>query len=84
MSSAAPALSRVLCATDLSEFGNRAVPFAFAITAPGGRVTVSTVLQTHGVPSPLVPRYGGKRASEAELEVRESAAAALIPSPVAG
>jgi nucleotide-binding universal stress UspA family protein len=78
MSSAAPALGRVLCATDLSEFGNRAVPFAFAITAPGGRVSLLHVLRTHGVPSPLVPRYGEKRASPDELDTQEREAAARL------
>lgn len=75
MSSPAPALGRVLCATDLSEFGNRAVPFAFAIAAPGGRVTLLTVLVTPAAPSPLVPRYGEKRASDEELDAKEREAA---------
>jgi nucleotide-binding universal stress UspA family protein len=78
MSSAAPALGRVLCATDLSEFGNQAVPFAFAIGAPGGRVTLLTVLETRSVPSPLLPRYGDKHASPGELDARESAATAQL------
>jgi nucleotide-binding universal stress UspA family protein len=78
MSSAAPALGRVLCATDLSEFGNRAVPFAFAVAAPGGRVTLATVLETPAAPSPLLPRYGEKRSSEDELAALERAAAAQL------
>jgi nucleotide-binding universal stress UspA family protein len=78
MSSAAPALGRVLCATDLSEFGNRAVPFAFAVAAPGGRVTLVTVLETPAAPSPLLPRYGEKRSSEDELAALERAAAAQL------
>lgn len=71
MSPAAPALTRVLCATDLSEFGNRAVGFAFAMTASGGRVTLLHVLVTPPVPSPLVPRYGSKRPSAEELDALE-------------
>jgi nucleotide-binding universal stress UspA family protein len=71
MPSPAPAFSRVLCATDLSEFGNRAVPFAFAIAAPGGCVTVLHVLRKPGVPSPLVPHYGEKHASDEELAAQE-------------
>lgn len=78
MSPAAPALSRVLCATDLSEFGDRAVPFAFAIAAPGGRVTLATVLATPAAPSPLVPHYGEKHASADELDARERAAGAAL------
>ena len=45
MPPALPALLRVLCATDLSEFGNRAVPFAFAAVAPGGCVTLLTSMR---------------------------------------
>jgi len=78
MPAAASALGRVLCATDLSEFGNRAVPFAFAIVAPGGRVTLTTVLETPELPSPLLPRYGEKHASEDELAAQERAAAAAL------
>ena len=71
MAAAAPALSRVLCATDLSEFGDRAVPFAFALAAPGGRVTLLHVLHAPALPSPLVPHYGEKRASAPELQAQE-------------
>jgi nucleotide-binding universal stress UspA family protein len=71
MSQPAPALSRVLCATDLTEFGNRAVPFAFALAAPGGRVTLLHVLHKASVPSPLVPHYGERHASEDELAAQE-------------
>jgi nucleotide-binding universal stress UspA family protein len=71
MPSAVPALLRVLCATDLSEFGNRAVAFAFAVAAPGGCVTLLHVLHKPSVPSPLVPHYGEKHASEQELAAQE-------------
>ena len=78
MPSPAPALSRVLCATDLSEFGNRAVPLAFAIAAPGGCVTLLHVLHAPPVPSPLVPHYGEKHASEEELAAQERHGAAHL------
>ena len=50
MPTQAPALLRVLCATDLSEFGNRALPLAFAAASHAGRVTVLHVLETKPVP----------------------------------
>jgi nucleotide-binding universal stress UspA family protein len=71
MSPAVPTLLRVLCATDLSEFGNRAVPFAFAIAVPGGCVTLLHVLRKSSVPSPLVPHYGEKHASDEEIAAQE-------------
>jgi nucleotide-binding universal stress UspA family protein len=66
---AAPALTlkRVLCATDLSDFGNRAVDVAFAAVAPGGSVTLVYVVHEAAVPSPLVPHYGKRRPSSEEL-----------------
>ena len=35
-----PVLQKALVATDLSQFANRAVPYAFALTPPGGEVHV--------------------------------------------
>jgi len=78
MSSPAPALSRVLCATDLSEFGDRAVPYAFSLAAPGGHVTLLHVLHKASVPSPLVPHYGERHASEDELAAQERDVAARL------
>lgn len=62
------ALDRVLCVTDLSEFGNRAIDFAFAAAAPKGTVTLVHVVHEPPVPSPLVPHYGQRRPSTQELE----------------
>jgi nucleotide-binding universal stress UspA family protein len=78
MPPAAPALARVLCATDLSEFGDRAVPLAFGIAAPGGHVTLLHVLHTPELPSPLVPRYGEKHPSPEELATGEREARAHL------
>ena len=78
MPTPAATLGRVLCASDLSEFGNRALAFAFAVTAPSGRVTVLHVLETKPVPSPLVPHYGEKHAGDAELAEQERARAAQL------
>jgi nucleotide-binding universal stress UspA family protein len=78
MSNPAPGLGRVLCATDLSEFGNRAVPLASGVTARDGRLTLLHVLRTPAVPSPLVPRYGEKHASPEELDELERACSARL------
>jgi nucleotide-binding universal stress UspA family protein len=78
---AAPArtLKRVLCATDLSEFGNRAVDVAFAAVAEGGSVTLVHVVHEAALPSPLVPHYGKRRPSKDELsEQARQASAALV------
>lgn len=40
-----PVLAQALVATDLSLFANRAVPYAFALTQPGGEVHVLHVLK---------------------------------------
>lgn len=42
---AVPVLQRALVATDLSQFANRAVPYAFALTQPGGEVHVLHVVK---------------------------------------
>jgi len=78
MPTLAATLGRVLCASDLSEFGNRALAFAFAAAAPEGRVTVLHVLETKPVPSPLVPHYGEKRAGGEELTEQERERAAQL------
>jgi nucleotide-binding universal stress UspA family protein len=78
MSNSAQGIARVLCATDLSEFGNRALPVAFAAASPSGRVSVLHVLEIKPVPSPLVPRYGEPHAGEAELAAREKECAAAL------
>jgi nucleotide-binding universal stress UspA family protein len=77
---AAPALTlkRVLCATDLSEFGNRAVDVAFAAVASGGTVTLVHVVHEAAVPSPLVPHYGERHPSPSELAERERQASAHL------
>src|SRR5262249_3669837 len=40
-----PVLQQALVATDLSQFANRAVPYAFALTPPGGTVHLLHVLK---------------------------------------
>jgi nucleotide-binding universal stress UspA family protein len=77
---AAPALTlkRVLCATDLSEFGNRAVEVAFAAASTGGSVTLVYVVHKAEIPSPLVPHYGERRPSGDELAEQEREASARL------
>jgi len=40
-----PVLSQALVATDLSQFANRAVPYAFALTQPGGEIHLLHVVK---------------------------------------
>jgi nucleotide-binding universal stress UspA family protein len=40
-----PVLQQALVATDLSQFANRAVPYAFALTQPGGEVHLLHVVK---------------------------------------
>ncbi|HEU4728993.1 MAG TPA: universal stress protein [Kofleriaceae bacterium] len=42
---AVPVLQQALVATDLSQFANRAVPYAFALTQPGGEVYLLHVVK---------------------------------------
>jgi nucleotide-binding universal stress UspA family protein len=42
---AVPVLQQALVATDLSQFANRAVPYAFALTQPGGEVHLLHVIK---------------------------------------
>jgi nucleotide-binding universal stress UspA family protein len=42
-----PRLTRALVATDLSQFANRAVPFAFALTDDDGEVHITHVVDDH-------------------------------------
>ncbi|HET7501143.1 MAG TPA: universal stress protein [Kofleriaceae bacterium] len=42
---AVPVLQQALVATDLSQFANRAVPYAFALTQPGGEVHLLHVVK---------------------------------------
>ena len=61
-----PALRRALVTTDLSEFGNRAVPWAYAVVAAGGVVHLMHVIEPVHVPNPLYAHYTPGRAPTAE------------------
>lgn len=74
----ASAFRRVLCATDLSELGNGAIPAAFAAAGADATVTLVFVVHAPPVPSPLVPHYGKAHASAAQLAERQREAAAKL------
>jgi nucleotide-binding universal stress UspA family protein len=83
-----PRLEKVLCTTDLTELGNRAVPYAYALVAEGGLVCLLHVLDVHPTPSPLVPHYSREgHESAAERQRREQEATekllALVPAEAA-
>jgi len=54
---AIPEFHSVLAATDLSDFSNHAVPFAYAIAARGGVVHLLHVIEPVVEPSPLYAHY---------------------------
>lgn len=52
-----PAFQTVLAVTDFSDLANHAIPYAYSITAPGGRVHLLHVIEHAAVPGPLVAHY---------------------------
>jgi nucleotide-binding universal stress UspA family protein len=80
-----PEVQRVLVATDFSELGDRAVPFAYGLVREGGTVFLLHVTHPMPLPSPLTMNLGSKmdRALEKHTtRLREASARlrALIPS----
>jgi nucleotide-binding universal stress UspA family protein len=79
-----PELRRVLVPTDFSELSLAAVPFAYALAAPGGSVHLLHVVEVSEQPNPLYAHYRPGRtptpderaAQEAELRERLRA---LVP-----
>jgi nucleotide-binding universal stress UspA family protein len=64
-----PLVRSVLAVTDLSPFGNAAIPHAYAITPNGGVVHLFHVIEREPVPSPLYAHYSpGRHASPQERE----------------
>lgn len=69
MTDSNPVVRRVLAVTDLSPFGNAAVPHAYAIAPKGGVVRLLHIVETEPVPSPLYAHYSpGRQASPDERE----------------
>ena len=52
-----PRMKRVLVATDFSDLGNAAVPWAYAVTDPGGQVILAHVTPADGVAEQLAGLY---------------------------
>jgi len=62
-------LARVLVPLDLSELSLGAVPFAYALAGPAGRVTLLHVIEPQTEPNPLYAHYSaGRTATPAERE----------------
>jgi nucleotide-binding universal stress UspA family protein len=78
----------VLATTDLSEIGDSAIPFAYALPRRGGSVILLHVIEPVTVPNPLYAHYAPGRAPTAaeraaqEAELREKLRA-LVPSGAA-
>ena len=82
---AIPELRSVLAATDLSDFGNHVVPYAYAITARGGVVHLLHVIEPVMEPNPLYAHYEPINFPTPEERAREKADLAarlrtLVPS----
>jgi len=78
-------LARVLVTTDLSELGNQAIPYAYALAAPSGTVHVLHVLEEPRTPSPLYAHYEPGRSATPEeraaaLRAAETKLRALVPA----
>ena len=52
-----PKTSKVLVTTDLSDCGNRAIPYAYAVVDPGGEVHLVHLIEHQDIPSPLYSHY---------------------------
>ena len=61
-----PPVRSALVTTDLSEFGNRAVSWAYAVVAPGGVVHLMHVIEPVHVPNPLYAHYTPGKAPTAD------------------
>jgi nucleotide-binding universal stress UspA family protein len=68
------AIRRVLAPTDLSDLGNDAVAWAYAIVAPGGVVCLLHVIEPRLLPNPLYAHYTPGQAPTAEERERQRAA----------
>jgi nucleotide-binding universal stress UspA family protein len=71
---AIPAVRRVLVATDLSEFADRAVPWAYALAGSGGAVVLLHVIEPVTTPNPLYAHYTPGHAPTAEQRAAQQAA----------
>ena len=82
-----PKYQKVLVTTDLSPFGNAAVPHAYAILAEGGgTVILWCAVDVSGMPDPLYSQpTPGETLAEERAEIREdlfSSLEALVPEEI--
>jgi nucleotide-binding universal stress UspA family protein len=82
---AMPRVARVLAPTDLSELGNAAIPYAYAIAPAGGTVHLLHVIEPTPVPNPLYAHYTpGRRPTDEERAAQErdleTVLTALVPA----
>jgi len=80
-----PAVRTALVTTDLSEFGNYAVAWAYAIVAPGGVVHLMHVIEPVHAPNPLYAHYAPGKAPTPEERAAQRGAIekklrALVPA----
>ena len=61
-----PKANKVLVATDCSDVGNNAIPYAYAAVDPGGEVHVIHVIEHQNVPSPLIAHYSTDNLNDPE------------------
>lgn len=83
-----PKNSKVLVTTDLSDFANRAIPYAYAIADPGGEVHLLHLIEHQNVPSPLYSHYSSDELNNPEkrkevAEIVEAELRKLIPKQAA-
>jgi nucleotide-binding universal stress UspA family protein len=83
-----PHIRRVVVATDLSELGDRAVPYAYALLNTGGTVHLLHVIEPHTLPNPLYAHYVPGRMPTPEEEARQrndlvARLQALVPAEAA-
>ena len=82
-------LRAVLAPTDLSAVGAAAIPFAYAVVAPGGCVHLLHVVEPPTVPNPLYAHYSPGRRPTREERARQEAdlrarLEALVPPSAEG
>lgn len=84
-----PTFTRVLVSTDFSAVAEAAIPYAYALAAPGGVVHLLHVIEHEEAPNPLYAHYvrdelynpDKRREAVAEVERRLMA---LVPAEAAG
>lgn len=83
-----PTMKTVLAVTDLSEYGDRCVPYAYALVSPGGTVHIAHVLEPLVLPNPMYAHYSPGKAKTPEERAAqrkeiENGLRALVPGEAA-